>query len=373
MTTAQNETPFVIDLPSGATLHPLVLPARADAGRDGALLAYADVRNRCLEEASGRDDDAFSAEELLPLLTSDSHTTRRQWRILHGERTVGVVVFTVLHDDGGATAVSVISVLKQAQGRGIGTAVAAHLEHLARTEGVRTLQVWTEHVPTEDPVLVPPTGFGSIPRDHTSRFLLAQGWTLEQVDRVSEYRWSTGDDQMPALRAQYETAQAAATGYRVVQWLLPTPDERLAGYAWMKSRMSTDAPDADMGSPEETWDADRVREQDERWLDMGYTVQVTAAEHIATGELCAYNELSLKGADDSVTEQNDTLVLAEHRGHRLGLLVKTAGLLSWHEGHPRSTRVITYNAEENRPMLSINEQIGFVPIGYGGAWKKALA
>uniref|UniRef100_UPI003F754805 GNAT family N-acetyltransferase n=1 Tax=Microbacterium azadirachtae TaxID=582680 RepID=UPI003F754805 len=364
--------PVLIYLPRGSPFFCLGPPSGGVGVPDAALLAYADVRNRCLEQASGRDDDAFTAEELLPLLTSDSHTTRRQWRILLGERTVGVVVFTVLHDDGGATAVSVISVLKQAQGRGIGTAVAAHLEHLARTEGVRTLQVWTEHVPTDDPVLVPPTGFGSIPRDHTSRFLLGQGWTLEQIDRVSEYRWST-DDQVPALRAQYETAQAAAADYRVVQWLLPTPDERLAGYAWMKSRMSTDAPDADMGSPEETWDADRVREQDERWLDMGYTVQVTAAEHIATGELCAYNELSLKGADDSVTEQNDTLVLAEHRGHRLGLLVKTAGLLAWHENHPRSTRVVTYNAEENRPMLSINEQIGFVPIGYGGAWKKVLA
>ncbi len=59
--------------------------------------------------------------------------------------------------------------------------------------------------------------------------------------------------------------------------------------------MSTDVPDAGMGSPpEETWDADRVREHDTRWLAMGSTVQVTAAEHIATGELCAYNELSLK-------------------------------------------------------------------------------
>ena len=358
----------IVSLTAGATLRPLVLPARADAGSLGPLRHYADVRNRCLEAASGRDDDSFTPDELLPLLTTDAYTHRRQWRILIGERTIGVAFLNISRDGDGDTAVTAISVLPEAQGRGIATAAAAHLEQLARAEGARTLQVWTEHLPSDEPALVPPTGFGSVPRDHTARFLLAQGWTLEQVDRVSEYRWGE-DEHLPALR---DAAQEAASGYRVVQWLLPTPEERLDGYAWMKSRMSTDAPDAAMDSPEESWDAERVREHDTRWADMGHTVQVTAAEHIASGELCAYNELSLKGPDDSVTQQNDTLVLAAHRGHWLGLLVKTAGLLAWHERYPRSARVITYNAEENRPMLSINEQLGFVPIGYGGAWKKVL-
>ena len=116
----------------------------------------------------------------------------------------------------------------------------------------------------------------------------------------------------------------------------------------------------------------RVHAHDQRWADLGSTVQVTAAQHIISGELCAFSELSLKGAPDSVTHQEDTLVLGAHRGHRLGMLVKTAGMLAWHERYPDSTRIVTYNAEENRPMLSINEAIGFVPIAYEGAWKKAL-
>lgn len=360
-----------IRLTDTATLHPLVLPARADAVPSDVIRTYADVRNTSIRETTGRDDDVLTAEELLPVLYSSRASQKRQWYIEEFGEMVGCMAVDMLQDADADTAIGVIAILHAHSGRGIGTAALRHLESETRAAGARVLLCWVEHRTGADDVLAAPTGFGTIPRDGAARFLERHGFVLEQIERASTLTWD--GDSTSALENALETAQSHARDYRVVQWMLPTPVEYVDGYAWMKSRMSTDVPDADLGIPEEIWDADRVRELERRQAAKGFALQVTAAQHITTGELCAFNELAIRRSDPSdVTHQYDTLVLADHRGHRLGMLVKAAGLLGWHEHHPQSPGVITYNAEENRPMLDINEAIGFTPIAYEGVWKKEL-
>lgn len=361
-----------IPLTDTAVLRPLVLPARADAEPTEDIRVYADVRNRAIHDVTGRDDDDMTAESLLPILRSNPNATRRQWSIAVDGETVGVAPLNILHDGDGASAYFIISLLRRVWGQGIGTAALAEIEAVARTAGVERMLAFVAHPTPADTaeVLESPTGFGTIPRDHHARFLLRHGYRLEQIERVSTLTWS--DAVVQRIRRLHAEAEHRAAGYRVVQWMLPTPAEHIPGYAHMKEHMSTDAPDADLAMPAEKWDADRVRRHDERYVQHGSTVLVTAARHIGTGELCAYNELSVGPDRTTISHQEDTLVLSAHRGHRLGMLVKTAGLLAWREQQPRSSAVITYNAEENRPMLDINEAIGFVPLSYEGAWKKAL-
>src|SRR5690606_6374164 len=100
-------------------------------------------------------------------------------------------------------------------------------------------------------------------------------------------------------------AQAASADYRVVQWFAPTPAEYVDGYAWMKSRMVTDAPSAGLEFDEEKWDAARIAEHDSRYTDSGRTIQVTAAQHIVSGELCAFNELVIGKDRTEASHQED--------------------------------------------------------------------
>ena len=359
-------------LPAGATLRPLELPARADAGPTPEIREYAEVRNRSILETSGRTDDLLSAEELLATLPSNSTASRRQWAVVRDGRIIGCVARVIPRDDGGKTAFTVVALLREAWGAGIGSAALEHLEAELRSVGVRTSLHWAEH--HEDGVhgetIPSPMGVGSIPADRTARFLLRHGYRVEQVDRGSEFLMTP--ERLHHLEALRARAGEHAVGYRLLQWMLPTPPERVDGYAWMKSRMSTDVPEGDLGMPEEAWDAARVAEQDARYLKRGWSVLVTAAEHVDTGELCAFNELAIGPDATGTGHQHDTLVLAEHRGHRLGTLVKAAGLLSWHERYPACPKIITYNAEQNRPMLAINEALGFTPFAYEGAWRKDL-
>ena len=70
--------------------------------------------------------------------------------------------------------------------------------------------------------------------------------------------------------------------------------------------------------------------------------------------------------------QGDTLVHGDHRGHRLGMLVKVANLEAMAAERPSTRRVHTWNAGENQWMLAINVALGFRRVATEGAWQKRV-
>lgn len=356
-------------LPAGLELRPLPLPASIDAPDARDFREMARMRNLVYAEIAGHDDHAMPADELLALYRPIAAQLRLLWiAVLDGE-VVGRVGLDLPQEAGARTGFWLIELRRSAWGRGIGRAAHELIERTAREHGRTILQSWAEHPAADGPHLEAPTGFGSIPLDRAARFYLDAGYTLEQIVRQSRLDLA---DSEAHLRTLLTEAESAATGYRVIQWTLPTPPEFVDAFAYMKSRMITDAPAAGLDYDEEIWDAARVTDWERRYTEADRHVLVTIAQQVDSGELAAFNELSIGKDRTAVTHQEDTLVVASHRGHRLGMLVKCAGLLAWREAIPESPRVLTWNAEENRPMLSINEAIGFVPMSYEGAWQKVL-
>jgi GNAT superfamily N-acetyltransferase len=348
---------------------PLVVPDSIDSPDAADFVEMVRVRNLIYREISGHDDESIAPDELLPHYQPTRYQQRHAWIVVDDGAVIGRIGVDIPNEEGSKVAFWLIELLRETWGRGIGSAAYELVERVARENSRTVLQSWAEHPAADGPRLSPPTGFGDIPEDHIARFFVRHGYTLEQVERASAFDLTGSFAEVERL---LDEARASAAGYRVVQWFAPTPPEFADGYAWMKSRMSTDAPAAALEFDEESWDAARIAAHDAKYTGSGRTLQVTAAQHIATGELCAFNELVVGKDRTEASHQEDTLVLKEHRGHKLGTLVKCAGLVSWREVAPQSPRIITYNAEENRPMLDINEAIGFAPIAYTGAWKKVL-
>lgn len=354
------------------TVRPIAVPASLEADDAGPFLEMVRIANAlCLHDA-GHDYLHEEPEEMLGFFQDQTDWTQPAFAAESDGVILGAVKLMISTEPDASTVEFDLMVDPPMWGRGAEEALLAEVEREARERGLATIQTWTLHRPgTPGPQLESPTGFGAVPaEDRQTAFQLAHGFTLEQVERNSVFDL-TGDfglvDRMLA-----EAIEAAGPDYRVVSWTAPTPPERREGFGYAMSRMSTDAPTGGMVVDEQHWDAARVERRDARQQAQGLTVSVVAVEHIPTGTIAAYNELVISEDRTGATQQYGTLVLKEHRGRRLGTIVKCANLVRWRELVPESPRVSTFNAEENRHMLDINEAIGFVPASYAGAWKKII-
>lgn len=258
--------------------------------------------------------------------------------------------------------------------RGVGSALVTAATERARAAGRTTLMAWTMQAGEPGPgeaVLTPPTGIGVVnPQDPSVAFALARGFALEQGERHSLLRLPVAPDLLASLHD--DAAARAGEAYRLLTWVGLPPDDALDGLATLYQRMSTDAPSAGLDIGEQRWDADRVRHAFARAEESGYDMVTVVAQHAATGELAAFTQMELSRRDRELAFQGDTLVLREHRGRRLGMLVKTAMLRFLAAGRPELRRVHTWNAAENSYMLDINVALGFAPESVAAGWQLRL-
>jgi GNAT superfamily N-acetyltransferase len=355
------------------TVRRIDVPETLESDAAGRFIEMVRIANAVCLNDTGHDDLREDAAEVLGFWQDQSDWTQIGFSVDHDGRMLGAAKIMIANEPGTSTADFDLMIDPPMWGRGAEELLLAAVEREARDRGFSTIQTWTLHRPgVAGPRLQPPTGWGAIPaEDRQTIFQVQNGFTLEQVERNSVFDLTGDLSRVQEMLA--DALGAAGPDYRLVTWTAPTPAEHRDGFAFAISRMSTDAPTGGMVVDEQHWDAARVERRDSRQRAQGLTVSVAAVQHVPTNGIAAYNELAIAEDHSGATAQYGTLVLREHRGRRLGTVVKCANLLRWRDLVPESPRVSTFNAEENRHMLDINEAIGFVPASYAGAWKKVLS
>lgn len=328
------------------------------------------VRNAIETALVGSTALNYSPPELLPVYLSQGFNPKRIFVARVDGRIVGRAIIEWSLAQGTTSSWVIAEVLPEFRGRGIGGALFETVESLSLEAGRATLQSEILHTATVGGERLPsPTGFGDLPMsDPGVRFLLARGYALEQTARVSFLGLPVDDVALERLLAR--ATRAAGDDYSLVCWTGSTPGDRIEDLIVLRTRMSTDAPSAGLAVDEELWDAARIKQYDESTEGSGRIRLTVAAEHRATGRLVAFTELSVPEDRTRAVQQLDTLVLAEHRGHQLGMLTKVANLRALNAIVPAPQLIYTCNAEENRHMLDVNEAVGFRGVGHTGGWRK---
>jgi GNAT superfamily N-acetyltransferase len=225
--------------------------------------------------------------------------------------------------------------------RGHGRALLAALEERAAADR-RTTLVGTAYAPPEG-------------ESASSAFATAGGYELASLEESKLLDLGTAPAAWPALEADVAAHRGA---HRVELFEERVPQRWVDDFCDLLSAFMAMVPRGDLDVEAARWTPARLHETEERIVAMGRAWLVAVAV-APDGRLGGFHELSIGVDDPRTAEVGGTLVLPEHRGHRLGLAMKLATHRRLLELFPACRSVVTTNAGVNAPMNAVNEALGY--------------
>ncbi|GAB3401977.1 GNAT family N-acetyltransferase [Flindersiella endophytica] len=200
-------------------------------------------------------------------------------------------------------------------------------------------------------------------------FASALGFSPVSADVHRRQDLSTVD--LAQVRSLRESAEAAASDYRLLRIVGPVPDDLIDAYTVMYAAIN-DAPTGDLDIEPTAIDTERVRVYERSQSALGATLYQLVAQRVSDGELAGHTVVAYDPERPEWAGQHNTSVLAAHRGHRLGLLLK-ASMIEWIVDElPKVRYLDTNNAESNYHMIRINDQLGYNVVARYVAWQQQL-
>ena len=220
---------------------------------------------------------------------------------------------------------------------------AVHPAH--QRQGVGRALMATAEAATDRPRLRAPAWSGTA----GERAVPRMGYTQHGSHEVR--RLSLRDPQPAALVA---AATTAAADYDLERFVGACPEDLLGEMQVLREAINDAPEDGEF----EAYPPERIRTV-ERWLaEQRQTPYTVVARHRDTGDAAGITIVCTHELRPAIAAQEDTSVLAAHRGHRLGLRMKLA-MLDWlREDRPDVEAIDTWNAAGNVPMIAINDALG---------------
>ena len=226
--------------------------------------------------------------------------------------------------------------------RGYGTAMLEHLVAETRAQGRTSI------------------GTDGWENDATRGFAVRHGF--KEGSRAVQRRQLLAALDWAEIEGLHARSGAQASAYELVRREGRTPDDELAAMADLTAAIN-DAPTDDLDIEDEVFSPERVRGYEDAQLAKGHRLYRVFARHRETGDLAGHTVVVVDGERPQLAEQHDTSVVGAHRGHRLGMLLKTDMNLWLRDVEPQLTEISTWNAESNDFMIGVNEALGYRILG----------
>ena len=280
----------------------------------------------------------------------DGQGPEQLWQAYEGDDLVALASMWLSHWDNLHLAFVDVSVRPDRRRRGIGSALFEQLADAAKAAGRTTLlaEAWKG------------SGGGA--------FLERQGFAQAQVSVQRRLRLLALDHER--INQLHEEAAAKADGYELVRLVGAAPQLREELVDLVSA--INDAPTDDLDIEDDVFSPERLRGFEEAQTALGQRLYRILARRTSDGAWAGHTVLTVDPSRPTWGLQGDTTVAREHRGHRLGLLLKTEMLRWLGETEPQLEQIDTWNAASNAATIAVNDALGCVVVAEETGWQKRL-
>ncbi len=311
---------------------------RADLDDEVEMTAVAD-----LSEVARQADAPFQHPRSVRMVTAED---RYGWDLEPDVAYVG-------HDDGALVARGTMHTSEWDNKDLAWFGVTVHPDHRRRGHGTQMLRCLELEAVTAGRSLYAGDAWDGSPGID---FLVEHGY--DKKSRAILRRQILSEISSETVERLYAEAMGRAGEYELLRLDGALPDELLVPFCRMAESIN-DAPLDDLELEDDNVDPRRMRDHEHAMSMRGLDSYRVVARHRRTGELAGHTSVLVERWSPTVGHQEDTTVTPAHRGHRLGLALKTDMLRWLAEREPQLRTIDTWNTETNHPMIAINEELGY--------------